>query len=149
MLIRFLWFLCCAVSSFAYAADGLIDVRSEHDVEVTTERLKKILEEKGMTLFNDINHSAGAEKAGLTLTPTRVVIFGNPKVGTPLMMCARTVAIDLPQKMLVWRNEKGETVISYNDPTYLMKRHDIKGCDEIITKVSGALSGIANQAAGK
>lgn len=80
-----------------------------------------------MTVFTRIDHSAGAKKVDKELRPTELVIFGNPKVGTPLMQCVQTVAIDLPQKMLIWQDEAGTTWLSYNNPSYLAKRHHIRG----------------------
>ena len=79
----------------------------------------------------------------MSLRPTEVVIFGNPKVGTPLMNCAQSVAIDLPQKALIWQDEAGEVWLAYNDPAYLAGRHKIEGCDEVLKKVSGALANFA------
>ena len=84
----------------AYADDGVITVKSVHGVKTTADRLEKVLKEKGMNVFIRIDHAAGARKAGRQLRPTEVVIFGNPKVGTPLMQCSQQVAIDLPQKAL-------------------------------------------------
>ena len=88
-------------SSSVLADNGLISIKSAHDVKTTADRLENILKEKGMTVFTRINHSAGAEKVGQQLRPTELVIFGNPKVGTPLMQCNQSMAIDLPQKALI------------------------------------------------
>ena len=87
---------------------GLISVKSSHDVKNTADRLENILKEKGMNVFGRINHAEGARKVGQELRPTELVIFGNPKVGTPLMQCGQTAAIDLPQKALIWQDEKGQ-----------------------------------------
>lgn len=100
-----------------------------------------------MTVFERINHSKGAKSAGLELRPTEVVIFGNPKVGTPLMLCSQSVAIDLPQKMLIWQDQAGDVWLAYNDPGYLAKRHNIEGCDEVLGKISTALGNFAAAAA--
>ncbi|WP_297792606.1 DUF302 domain-containing protein [uncultured Marinobacter sp.] len=128
------------------AADGMVTVKSEHGVEATADRLEAVLKDKGMTVMARINHQQGAEKAGLELPPTEVVIFGNPKVGTPLMQCARSVAIDLPQKALIWEDSDGDTWLGYNDPEYLKSRHGIEGCDAVIEKVKAALAGFAKAA---
>jgi uncharacterized protein (DUF302 family) len=96
-----------------------------------------------MTVFNRINHAEGAKKIGSSLLPTELVIFGNPKVGTPLMVCSRSVAIDLPQKALIWEDDKGQVWLSYNNPTYLAERHGISGCQEVLKKVAGALKNFA------
>ncbi len=126
-----------------YAGEGLIKVKSAHSVDDTANKLESVLKSKGMNVFGRVNHAAGAEKAGLELKPTEVVIFGNPKVGTPLMQCTRTVAIDLPQKALVWEDDDGQVWLAYNDPAYLAQRHGIEGCDEVLKKVSGALGKFA------
>jgi len=131
------------------AAEGLINVQSDFNVKETTERLESILNEKGMTIFNQINHSDAAQKVGVELRETRLVIFGNPKVGSPLMQCQQSVAVDLPQKAIIWEDDKSKVWISYNDPRYLGKRHNIIGCDEVISKVEKALSGITKAAATK
>lgn len=133
----------------AMAADGLINVQSAFSVKETTERLENILNEKGMAIFNQINHSDAAQKVGIDLRETRLIIFGNPKVGSPLMQCQQTAAIDLPQKAIIWEDDKSNVWISYNDPRYLEKRHHIVGCGEVITKIEKALSGITKAAATK
>jgi len=99
-----------------------------------------------MRVFIRINHTDGAKKVGKKLRPTEVIIFGNPKVGTPLMQCSQSVAIDLPQKALIWKDEKGQVWLSYNDPKYLAKRHGIKECIEAIKKIENALRNFANAA---
>ena len=131
------------------AAEGLINVQSDFNVKETTERLENILNEKGMTIFNQINHSDAAQKVGVELRETRLIIFGNPKVGSPLMQCQQSVAVDLPQKAIIWEDDKSKVWISYNDPRYLGKRHNIIGCDEVLSKVEKALSGITKAAATK
>ncbi len=131
----------------AMAADGLINVQSAFSVKETTDRLENILNEKGMTIFNQINHSDAARKVGVELRETQLIIFGNPKVGSPLMQCQQSVAIDLPQKMIIWEDTQSKVWISYNDPRYLEKRHHIIGCDEIIAKVEKVLSGVTKAAA--
>ena len=90
---------------------------------------------------------AGAKKAGKTLLPTELVVFGNPKIGTPLMLCGRSIAIDLPQKALIWQDDAGDTWISYNDPQYLKQRHGTEGCDAVFQKVAGALAKFTSKAA--
>lgn len=126
--------------------NGLITISSPYDVTETGDRLESIIKEKGLTLFARIDHSDNAQKAGLELQPTQLLIFGNPKVGTPLMNCSATTAIDLPQKILIVENKDKGTQVSYNSPKYLQQRHEIKGCDEVITKISGALKGITETA---
>lgn len=133
-------------SSSAIADNGLITIKSAHDVKTTTDRLENALKTKGMTVFTRINHTAGAESAGMKLRPTEVVIFGNPKVGTPLMLCGQTMAIDLPQKALIWQDKEGATWLSYNKPKYLAERHNTKGCYKVIAKIEGALAKFSKQA---
>ncbi len=128
------------------AADGLITVKSAHDVATTVTKLQEIVESKGMNVFGRVNHGAGAEKAGVELLPTELLIFGNPKVGSPLMACSRSIAIDLPQKALVWEDADGVVWLAYNDPEYLKARHATEGCDEVFAKVTGALAAFAGAA---
>jgi uncharacterized protein (DUF302 family) len=128
------------------AANGIVNVPSAFSVEETANRMESILNEKGMTIFNRIEHSEGASKVGIELRETELIIFGNPKVGSPLMKCQQSVAIDLPQKALIWRDENSRVWISYNDPGYLKKRHNITGCDEVISKIEKALFGITKAA---
>jgi uncharacterized protein (DUF302 family) len=133
-------------STLAIADNGLVSVKSSHDVKVTADRLEKNLAMKGMTVFARINHAEGAQKVGKQLRPPELIIFGNPKVGAPLMKCGQSIAIDLPQKALVWEDEGGQVWLSYNDPKYLAKRHGIKGCDEVIKKIENALGNFAKMA---
>ncbi len=138
--------LTALISTPVLANNGIITVQSNHDVATTADKLESVLNNKGMTVFTRINHAEGAKKANLELRPTEVVIFGNPKVGTPLMLCSQTTALDLPQKALIWEDEKGQTWLSYNDPEYLKERHNIEGCDAVIGKVKGALAKFAGAA---
>ncbi|NND89997.1 MAG: DUF302 domain-containing protein [Granulosicoccus sp.] len=128
------------------AQDGLSQIESPFDVSTTLDKLTAALESKGMTIMARVNHSRNAENAGLTLRPTELLIFGNPAIGTPLMNCAQTTAIDLPQKMLAWQDESGKTYLGWNDPQYLKSRHGMQGCDEVLDKVSGALANFARAA---
>ena len=132
--------------SMASADNGLISIKSSHDVQGTADRLENTLREKGMTVFIRINHAEGAQKVGKKLRPTELVVFGNPKVGTPLMQCSQSVAIDLPQKALIWEDEAGHVWLSYNDPRYLAKRHGITKCVNVIKKIEKALSNFAHAA---
>ncbi|MFZ0726866.1 MAG: DUF302 domain-containing protein [Desulfobacterales bacterium] len=141
MLISF--FIFFGLVAAAAADNGLVNVKSPHTVKETADRLEQALKAKEMTVFIRIDHAAGAQKAGLRLPPTEVVIFGNPKVGTPLMQCSRSVAIDLPQKALIWEDDEGQTWLTYNDPAYLAARHAISGCEAALEKVGGALRNFA------
>ena len=104
---------------------GIVDVASAHSVDETVERIKTILQSKGVTLFALVDHSGEAEKAGMKMPPTKLLIFGNPKAGTPLMLAAPSVAIDLPLKILVWEDAAGKVWLSYNCAEYLQKRHGL------------------------
>jgi uncharacterized protein (DUF302 family) len=123
----------------ATADNGLVTKKSPHDVATTANKLVTALKAKGMTVFDVIDHAKGAAGVGIELAPTTLVIFGNPKVGTPLMKCSRTAAIDLPQKMLIWTDKDGQTWVAYNDPAFMAKRHSVSGCDEVVKKITGAL----------
>lgn len=147
--IFFITLLILLIALPAIAVEGMFKVPSSYTVEVTADRLEKNLQEKGMTVFNRIKHSEGAAKIGIELRETELIIFGNPKVGSPLMKCQQTVAIDLPQKALIWKDDKSNVWISYNDPRYLEKRHNIVGCEEVLLKVEKALAGITKAAAMK
>src|SRR5215470_12549255 len=105
--------------------NGIVDVPSNHSVDETVQRLKNILQSKGITLFAFIDHSGEAEKAGMKMRPTKLLVFGSPKAGTPLMLAAPSIAIDLPLKILVWEDGQGKVWISYNSPEYLRERHGL------------------------
>jgi len=102
---------------------GIIDTPSKHSVEQTVERLETILRSNGITVFAVVDHSGEAASVGMKMRPTNLLIFGNPKAGTPLMLAAPSIAIDLPLKILVWEDAGGKVWVSYNSPQYLMKRH--------------------------
>lgn len=102
---------------------GIIDKPSSHSVDETVDRLKSILQSRGITLFALVDHGGEAEKVGLQMPPTKLLIFGNAKAGTPLMLASPSVAIDLPLKVLVWQDAQGRVWASYNTPAYLRERH--------------------------
>jgi len=138
--------LVVLIPSTLNAADGMIDVESQFSVKTTADRLEKILNERGMTIFNRIKHSENAAKIGIQLRETELIIFGNPKAGSPLMACQQTVAIDLPQKALIWKDENSKVWLSYNAMRYLKKRHNITGCEKIIAKVETIIAKIIDSA---
>src|SRR5437588_1654182 len=109
----------------AMAADGLITLASNHGPSETMSRLEAAVKAKGMSVLARIDHAAGAAKIGTSLRPTEVLIFGNPKGGTPLMQSAQTIGLDLPLRALVWQDASGQTFLSYNDPVWLAKRHAV------------------------
>lgn len=104
---------------------GIVDRPSHHSVEETVERLQALLQAKGVTLFALVDHSGEAQKVGMEMRPTKLLIFGSPQAGTPLMLAAPSVAIDLPLKILVWEDGEGKVWISYNSPEYLQERHGL------------------------
>jgi uncharacterized protein (DUF302 family) len=116
--------------------NGIVDLPSNHPVDQTVERLQGILQQKGVTLFALIDHSGEAKKAGMEMRPTKLLIFGSPKAGTPVMLAAPSVAIDLPLKILVWEDSQGKVWISYNSAAYLQARHGVP--QELLQNISAA-----------
>ncbi len=124
-----------------------IKIKSENSFDETYTVLKKAIESKDpLTIIAELDHAENAKKAGMELRPTRVIMFGNPKLGTPLMQANQAIGVDLPQKMLVYEDEKGDVYVVYNDPKTLAENHDINGQDEILNKISEALKGLAETA---
>ena len=105
--------------------NGIVNRPSSHSVDQTVEKLKAILQAKGVALFALVDHSGEAGKVGMKMPPTKLLILGNPKAGTPLMLAAPSSAIDLPLKILVWEDGQGKVWISYNSLQYLQKRHGL------------------------
>jgi len=125
------------------ATNGIVKIKSNHSVSETINKLEAVLNKKGMTIFKRVDHTAGADKVGLQLRSTELLIFGNPKVGTPLMLCSQTAALDLPQKALAYKDENGQVWLAYNDPAYMAKRHDTQNCEKPVQKVTNALAKFA------
>jgi uncharacterized protein (DUF302 family) len=123
--------------------NGIVSRLSNHSVGETTAKLKSILQTKGITLFALVDHSGEAEKAGMKMPPTKLLIFGNPKGGTPLMLASPSIAIDLPLKILVAEDSAGKTWISFNSASYLKERHGLP--DEFVP-VLAAVEGLASAA---
>jgi uncharacterized protein (DUF302 family) len=123
---------------------GLTSIASTRSVDDTVAKIEAILKEKSVKIFTIIDHSGEAKQAGLEMHPTKVVIFGNPKGGTPLMLAAPTTAIDLPLKLLVWEDGEGKVWITYNTPQYLQQRHQFP--NELIANIA-VEEAIANNAA--
>jgi uncharacterized protein (DUF302 family) len=115
---------------------GLVRIASPHSVPETLKRLEEILRSKGLTIFARIDHSGEAAKVGLEMRPTLVLLFGSPKAGTPVMVAAPSVAIDLPLKALVAEDDQGKVWVTYNSPEYLQKRHGVPA--EMIQNLAGA-----------
>ena len=134
-----------AVSVSASAADAFIQKTSKYGVSETLDRLESVLKEKGITIFARVDHAAGAKKVGLQMTDTQLLIFGNPEMGTPLMNEQRLVGLDLPMKVLAWKDASGQTWIAYTSPDALKSRHQLKN-EKIINKMKNALNGITSKA---
>jgi len=114
---------------------GIVNVPSRRSVPETLAQLESILAEKGITIFARVDHSGEAKKAGLEMRPTQLLIFGSPKAGTPLMVAAPSLAIDLPLKALVWQDAQGKVWLSYNSPEYLQQRHGIPA--DLLKNIAG------------
>jgi uncharacterized protein (DUF302 family) len=114
--------------------NGIISKATTRTVDETVEKIKALLQAKGIKLFTVIDHSGEAAAAGLKMPPTKLLIFGNPKGGTPLMLAAPSVAIDLPLKLLVWEDAQGSRWISYNSPQYLKQRHELP--DDLLRNIA-------------
>ncbi len=142
-LLSLISILCLVIIFLIFSLNkvdtGFISIKSSHNVKNTADQLEKILINKGMTVFARINHASAAEKIGKKLAPTELIIFGNPKVGTPLMQDNQSVAIDLPQKALIWEDKDGVVWFSYNTPKYLKKRHSLTRSDDLLKKIEGVL----------
>ncbi len=134
-----------AFNAFA-GVSGLISKPSPYSVPETMDRLVAVLQAKGMTVFARIDHAAEAQKAGLALRPTQLLVFGNPKGGTPLMAAAPTAVIDLPFKALAWEDAEGKVRLGYNSPSYLKERHGIDGKDDSLKALAAALDAMTDQA---
>ena len=119
--------------------NGLIHLESKHSVDETLQRLEELLKQKGVNVFALVDHSGEAAKAGLVMLPTKLLIFGSPKAGTPLMQASPTLAIDLPLKALFWQDAEGKVWLTYNDPAYLQQRHGVPA--ELLPNIA-AVSGL-------
>lgn len=122
-------------------ANGIVTVRSSHSVEDTVASLQKIFDAKGLTLFALIDHSGEAAKVGMTMPPTKLLIFGDPKAGTPIMLASPSSALDLPLKILVYEDHGGMVRVAYNDPAYLGERHGIP--DTLLPNIAGVTALVA------
>jgi uncharacterized protein (DUF302 family) len=123
--------------------EWLTTIQSSFGPKETVDRLETEIRAQGMRVFARINHAALAAEAGLTLRPTEVVLFGNPRGGTPLMQARQTVGIDLPLRVLVWQDDSGKTWLSYIEPGWIATRHDVQGADRAVIAMGLALGTIA------
>jgi uncharacterized protein (DUF302 family) len=124
--------------------NGIVNLPANRSVDETIARLEALLREKGIKLFALIDHSGEAKSAGIEMRPTKLLIFGNPKAGTPLMLAAPSIAIDLPLKLLVWEDADGRVWISYNSPAYLQERHSLP--EDLLANIA-AVESLARNAA--
>jgi uncharacterized protein (DUF302 family) len=128
------------------AATELVTLPSAHNATKTVERLKALLTQKGIELFAHIDHAAAAKKVGLSLRPTQVLIFGNPKAGTPLMQSQQTIGLDLPLRVLVWEDEAGKVWLTYRRVASLARQHHVTGHDEAVKALDDGLTALAHAA---
>ncbi|WP_034923536.1 DUF302 domain-containing protein [Gillisia sp. CAL575] len=129
--------------------EGIITIESNQDFETTHNTLQNaIVTNENLSIVAQLDHQANAASVGLELRPTKIIIFGNPNLGSPLMQNKQTIGLDLPQKMLVWQSEDGMVNISYNDPVFLASKHQIEGNEDVVLQISTALETLANTAAG-
>ena len=128
---------------------GTIKMESAHDAATTLDRLEKIFASKVITVFTRVDHAAGVQKAGMELPPTQLLLFGNPKLGTPLMKSNREVGIALPMKALAWTDADGKTWLAVTDPASLKDRFGLEGVDEVVAKMTGAVTNMGKAATAK
>lgn len=134
-----------ALPAGAEPQGGVVVKRSAHSVQETLDRLSDALSEKGIAVMARIDHGSNAAAAGETLPPTQLLVFGNPKLGTPLMQSARTAGLDLPMKALAYARD-GDVFLAYNDPAYIARRHGIEDRDAVVAKMSKALDALTDAA---
>jgi len=128
---------------------GLVTLASAHSAAETISRLKSLLAEKKIQLFAEIDHAAAAEKVGLPMRATRVLIFGNPQAATPLMQSRQTIGLELPLRVLVWEDQAGQVWLTYNQPKYLAERHHIADRDEAVKALDAGLAALVRAASTK
>jgi uncharacterized protein (DUF302 family) len=139
----------CLQGVHAMAVEGLITLRSNYGPKDTMDRLETAVKAKGLTVFAHVDHAAGAAAVGLSLRPTDLLIFGNARGGTPLMQSAQTIGLDLPLKILVWQDATGATWLSYNDPSWLAKRHGLSAdVEAAVSALTTVIHAVAKAATG-
>ena len=129
--------------------EGLTSIRSRFGTKETMDRLEAEIRAQGMRVFARIDHATGAAEAGLELRPTELIIFGNVRGGTPLMQSVQTAGIDLPLKALVWEDASDTTWLSYNEPSWIARRHGVANAEPVVSKMSAALSAMSRKATEK
>lgn len=141
LLLALFWVACHVV-----AQDGIIKKKSANSVGATLDKLESVVAQKGFKILARIDHAAGAAKSGHDLLPTELLIFGNPAVGTQLMLSKRGVALDLPMKVLAWEEADGSVWISFNEPQFLVDRHQIEDKAAVVSKMTKALNAFTDLA---
>jgi uncharacterized protein (DUF302 family) len=129
-----------SIALISHADDGLVVKPSVYSVAETLDRMETIMKKKGITIFTRINHAQGAKGVGIDMQATELLIFGNPKLGSPLMLSQPKAAIDLPLKAIAWKDKEGKVWLAYNSPEYIAKRHAINDTPAVIKKMTGALN---------
>lgn len=146
LLARLIARLSMLLLSFpAFAADGLVALKSPYAARETLNRFEAAAKKRGLAVFLRVDHAAGAKKIGRDLRPTELLVFGNPQGGTPLMECAQTSGIDLPLKALAWEDAAGQVWLGYNDPQFLADRHGAGDCGTVIGNLRKALAALAQE----
>jgi uncharacterized protein (DUF302 family) len=145
-LVSLMLLACLTLTAAVDAADGLVKKPSARPVAETMDRVERAVKDRGLIVVARIDHAAAAQKAGLALRPTQLLIFGNPKGGTPLMQSAQSIGIDLPLKVLVWEDDKGQVWLGYNEAAWLAARHGITDRAEVVRAITGALEGLTEAA---
>lgn len=135
-------FICLPMLSHAQANGDWIIAISAKSPSETVGLLQKAIQEKGFKIFNTINHADGAESVGMTLRPTTLIIFGNPKGGTPLMNCDQRMGIILPLKILVWEDDSKQVKVGFINPEKYLKEYDLEKCNEVVSKMKAMLTGL-------
>ena len=127
--------------------EGIITKSSTKNFDETYQSLKTALSSnENISIIAELDHQKNAESVGMELNPTKIIIFGNPNLGTPLMMEDQSIGLDLPQKMLVWENENGDVFVSYNDPEFIAERHNIEDSEDVLSMIANALDNLSNAA---
>jgi len=147
-IIAALFAITSMTTSIVVADDGMITKSSKFSVTETLNRLENVLKKKGITIVTRWSHDAGANKNKISLRPTELLLFGNPKLGSHMFTSNQTAGIDLPMKALAWEDEKGRVWLTYNDPAYIASRHKITDRPKIVKKMTGALNKLTNVATG-
>jgi uncharacterized protein (DUF302 family) len=140
--------LACSAEASEVDFSSLVIIESAYDVSTTADRLEAAAAARGLTVFARIDHAAGATDAGMTLPPMELIIFGTAKVGTPLMQCDPTVGIDLPLKVLIWRDDNGRVMLGYSSSALLAARHDLGDCGPVLAKIDRTLAALATEVTG-